>query len=296
MAAVIYLENLTKSYGRERGVVDLNLEIQPGEVFGFIGPNGAGKSTTIRTILGLIFPSQGMVRVFGQDPIGRAESVKGRLGYMPSNDGFYRGMKVVDFLTLMLRMQNVKGEGRIRELSDYFELDSKRKIEDLSQGNRKKVNLVQALAHEPDLLILDEPTNGLDPLMRSRLFQLLHDENQKGRTIFFSSHTLSEVQSFCHRVGVIKNGRLIEIQPVKEIRKRRLKKIHLQLAKAVSEEAFLKALGLGGVSEVNVKADELSFLFSGEMNSLLKALNNQDVKDLSIEDPSLEEIFLHLYQ
>jgi ABC-2 type transport system ATP-binding protein len=201
---VIDITNLSKFYGKARGIEHINLEINEGEIFGFIGPNGAGKSTTIRILMNMIFPSSGSAKIMGMDVIRETKQIKSLIGYIPSDANAYSSMNVHEFLAYCIRFYNVpNGEKRISELSHLFELDLTRNIEDLSLGNRKKVSIVQSMLHNPKLLILDEPTTGHDPLMQSVFFELLRSENKRGMTIFFSSHILSEVQMLCKRVAII---------------------------------------------------------------------------------------------
>ena len=199
---VIEIKNLTKSYGKSRGITDVNLNVEQGEIFGFIGPNGAGKSTTIRTLLGLIYPSAGSATIFGKSCIQHPE-VRKELGYLPSEVFYYDNMRVMDLLKYSASFYNKNCTKRINELAEVMDLDLKKKIDDLSFGNKKKVGIVQGLLHEPKLIILDEPTSGLDPLMQQKFFELIEQENKKGATVFFSSHILSEVQRMCSRGAFI---------------------------------------------------------------------------------------------
>ena len=204
---VIDITDLSKFYGKARGIEHVNLEIREGEIFGFIGPNGAGKSTTIRILLNLIFPTTGSARIMGMDVIRETKKIKQQVGYIPSDANAYTSMDVLEFLNYCMRFYRVQnGKDRITELAELFELDLKRKIADLSMGNRKKVSIVQSLLHSPKLLILDEPTTGLDPLMQAKFFELLRSENRKGMTIFFSSHILSEVQMILNEVQIFVKG------------------------------------------------------------------------------------------
>jgi len=207
----IEIRGLTKYYGKNRGVEEISLDVREGEIFGFIGPNGAGKSTTIRTMLNLIFPTNGEIRIFGKDSRKDAEAIAKDIGYLPSEVFYYDDMRVKDLLQYSASFYKKDCSKRIAELSALLELDLNRKIEDLSYGNRKKVGIVQGLLHDPKLIILDEPTSGLDPLMQQKFFHLLQEENRKGKTIFFSSHILSEVQKLCHRVAIIKDGAIIKV-------------------------------------------------------------------------------------
>ena len=209
---IIDIHHLTKSYGRSRGIDDLSLKVQQGDIFGFIGPNGSGKSTTIRILLNLLFPTSGTATIFGLDVVKDSKKIRQRLGYVPSDANLYDKMRVGEFLKYGGAFYSLRNsETRILKLAELFELDLGRKIPELSTGNKKKAAIIQAMVHQPEILILDEPTTGLDPLIQSRFFDLLHEENDQGTTIFFSSHVLSEVQSLCRTVAIVKNGKIIKI-------------------------------------------------------------------------------------
>jgi ABC-2 type transport system ATP-binding protein len=290
----IDITDLSKFYGRARGIEHVSLEIGEGEIFGFIGPNGAGKSTTIRILLNLIFPTGGSARIMGMDVIRETKKIKRHVGYIPSDASAYPSMDVHEFLSYCIRFYQVQnGAHRIAELSDFFELDLKRKIDDLSMGNRKKVSIVQSLLHKPKLLILDEPTTGLDPLMQANFFDLLRSENLKGMTIFYSSHILSEVQMLCKRVAIIKEGKIIKLEDIETLRKKQLKKVHIEFMDQLNEENF----SIRGIERfITRSGNRLSFMYSGDINELVGLLAGRKVVDLTIEEPSLEEIFMHYYK
>jgi ABC-2 type transport system ATP-binding protein len=291
---VIETTDLTKFYGKARGIEHVNLEIGEGEIFGFIGPNGAGKSTTIRILMNMIFPTRGSARIMGMDVIKDTKKIKSLVGYIPSDAGAYSSMDVHEFLSYCIRFYGVEdGEQRITELSGLFELDLKRKITDLSMGNRKKVSIVQSLLHSPRLLILDEPTTGLDPLMQSVFFELLRAENRKGMTIFFSSHILAEVQMLCKRVAIIKEGKIIQVEDIENLRKKQLKKVHIEFEDRIKKENF----SIPGIESVMTKSGNiLSFMYSGNINEIIRLLTAEKIVNLMIEEPSLEEIFMHYYR
>jgi len=288
---VIETRGLTKYYGNARGIVDLDLKIEPGEIFGFIGPNGAGKSTTIRTLLGLILPSSGSGKIFGLDIVKDTKEIKKQIGFMPSEVHYYEKMDVHELLRYSGSFYGTDCEARIVELADMFDLDLGRKIIDLSRGNQKKVAILQSLIHQPPLLILDEPTNGLDPLMQARFFEVLKEEKSKGTTIFFSSHTLSEVQKMCRRVGIIKEGKIVAVEDIENLRKKQLRKIQVEF----SRPAKLNEIDCAGIINPYADGNSIFFLFSGTMNDFLQALDGKDIQDLIIEEPTLEEIFMHYY-
>lgn len=285
---IIQTTNLTKYYGRARGIIDLNLMVTQGEFFGFIGPNGAGKSTTIRTMLGLIAPTSGSAMIFGKDVIKEKESILQNIGYLPSEAIFYQGMKVKDVLKLSadLRKKDCKAESEL--LCERLQLDVSRKVDELSFGNRKKVAIVCALQHQPELLVLDEPTSGLDPLMQKEFFDILRERNKAGATIFLSSHVLSEIQRNCTRAAIIRDGRIIACDSVDALSKTN--------AKRVTVHGMIELKGLSGVRDIEETNTSVSFLYGGDMDNLLRVLSLGRVDDLTVTEPDLEEIFMHYYE
>ena len=285
---IIKTTNLTKYYGKSRGIIDLNLTVTQGEFFGFIGPNGAGKSTTIRTLLGLISPTSGNAMIFGKNVAQKKESILQDIGYLPSEALFYPGMKVKDLLKLSadLRKKNCTAESKL--LCERLQLDTSRKIDALSFGNRKKVAIVCALQHRPKLLVLDEPTSGLDPLMQKEFFDILRERNKEGTTIFISSHVLSEIQRNCTYAAIIRDGRIIACDSVEILSK--------TSAKRITVHGIVNLKSLDGIRDRKDSEDSISFLYSGDMDSLLRALSSGQVNDLTITEPDLEEVFLHYYK
>ena len=279
---------LTKYYGSSRGIIELNLSVEAGECFGFIGPNGAGKSTTIRTLLGLISPTAGSAQIFGKD-IGREkEAILREVGYLPSEAVFYPGMKVRDILKFSADLRGKDCTEEAGALSDRLQLDTSRKADELSFGNRKKVAIVCALQSDPALLILDEPTGGLDPLMQREFFDILRERNRKGATVFLSSHVLSEVQRNCTRAAVIREGKIIACDSVEALAKTN--------AKRISVRGRVDLEGLDGIRDRKAVENGVSFLYSGDMNRLIQRLSEGDIFDLNVSEPDLEEIFLHYYE
>ena len=278
---------LTKYYGKARGIIDLNLCVPEGEFFGFIGPNGAGKSTTIRTLLGLISPSGGSAEILGMDMVKERQKILDSVGYLPSEAVFYPGMRVRDVLKLSagLRKKNCREEAA--RLCERLELDTGRKVDELSFGNRKKVAIVCALQHRPRLLVLDEPTSGLDPLMQREFFSILRERNQEGATVFLSSHVLSEIQRNCRRAAIIREGRLIACDSVEALSKTNAKRVTVH-----GEQDIEK---LPGVRDIQPLDGGASFLFGGDINALVGQLAACRLTDLSVAEPDLEEIFLHYY-
>jgi ABC-2 type transport system ATP-binding protein len=291
---VIDIIDLSKFYGKSRGIEHVNLEIGEGEIFGFIGPNGAGKSTTIRILMNLIFPTGGSARIMGMDVIRQTKEIKQKVGYIPSDANAYSSMDVNEFLEYSRRFYQLPDSNNsINELAGFFDLDLKRKIADLSMGNRKKVSIIQSLIHKPGLLIMDEPTTGLDPLMQSVFFELLRSENRKGMSVFFSSHILSEVQMLCKRVAIIKEGKIIQIEDIDNLRKKQLKKVFIEFGEEINIDLFK----ISGTKNLNSgPGNVLSFLYSGNINELVSYLWGKKINNLIIEEPSLDEIFMHYYQ
>ena len=284
----IFAENLTKYYGRARGIDGLDLAVDPGDFFGFIGPNGAGKSTTIRTLLGLISPTAGKGRVLGLDIEKDKKAILERVGYLPSDTAFYSGMKVRDMLKLSADLRRKNCDAAAAELCDRLQLDRERKVEDLSFGNRKKVGIVCALQHDPELLVLDEPTGGLDPLMQHEFFSILQEKNQKGTTVFLSSHILSEIQRYCTRAAVIREGKIIACDSVDRLAKTGARRVTLR--------GNLQPDFLPGIRDWTETDGIVSFLYNGETNKLVRALAGTDIHELTIAEPDLEEIVLHFYE
>lgn len=293
---IIETKKLTKYYGKSLGIADVDLTVKEGEIFGFIGPNGAGKSTTIRTLLGLIHPTSGSAKIFGRDITKFGPEILNEVGYLPSEVFYYDDMRVIDLLKYsgsFYKKPSVEIDKRIKELANYLDLDLKKKIDDLSYGNKKKVGIIQGLLHEPKLIILDEPTGGLDPLMQQRFFDLLRAENKKGATILFSSHILSEVQKLCDRVAIIKDGRIIKVEKISSLAANTHKRFKLETLKPVDKKIFA---GLHGVSDLSIIGNSVSFLYRGDINEAIKIIAGIDLSNMLIEEPDLEEIFMHYYQ
>lgn len=289
--AIIKTDGLTKYYGKSKGIEKLDLQVKEKEIFGFIGPNGAGKSTTIRLFMGLIFPTEGQIEIFGKDPFKQGPEIRKNIGYLPSEVFYYEKMKVIDLLKYTAGFYQKDCTKRMHELAETMSLDLNRKIEDLSYGNKKKVGIVQGLLHEPKLIILDEPTSGLDPLMQQKFFDLINEENKKGATVFFSSHILSEVQALCNRVAIIKEGRIIKTDTMKALSEEAYKKITLN-----TKDMDDRILNLEGISEVTKAHEQAKFLFKGDINTLINALSSVKLDNVWIEEPSLEEIFMDYYK
>ena len=288
---IIEIKNLTKYYGKVKGIENVSFSVKEGEIFGFIGPNGAGKSTTIRTLLSLIYPTSGSATIFGKDCVKFGYEIKEEIGYLPSEVFYYDNMKVIDVLKYSASFYKKDCTKRMYELAKIMGLDLNKKVDDLSYGNKKKVGIVQGLLHEPKLLILDEPTSGLDPLMQQTFFDLILEENKKGTTVLFSSHILTEVQKLCHRVGIIKDGSIVRVDDIETLRGDSYKKFVVELSEKENTEGFK----LKGVSDLVVEKNIVSFLFKGDLNLVIAKLASKNVINLGIEEPTLEEIFMHYY-
>ena len=291
MNAIIETKNLTKSYGKARGIIDVNLTVNEGEIFGFIGPNGAGKSTTIRTLLSLIFKTSGEAKIFGLDCEKDKKRILADVGYLPSEVFYYDNMKAIDLLNYSASFYKKDCTSRIKEMSSALELDLNKKIDDMSLGNKKKVGIVQGLLHAPRLIIMDEPTSGLDPLMQKTVFELIKKEQQHGATVLFSSHILGEVQRICDRVAIIKEGRIINTQKISELQQSAYKKVTF----TTKDAAKLGGFSVEGATNVDVQGENVSFIFKGDCNLLLSEVGKHPLINVDITEPSLEEIFMHYY-
>ncbi len=284
---VIKTASLTKYYGKSRGIKQINLAVPEGDFFGFIGPNGAGKSTTIRILMGLISSTEGSAEIFGKDVKRHQEEILSKVGYMPSEAVFYRNMKVKDVIRLSAQLRRINCKTEAERLCERLELDTGKKISELSFGNRKKVSIVCALQHKPQLCVFDEPTSGLDPLMQKEFYSILEERNQEGTTVFLSSHILSEVQKYCRHAAVIREGRLLVTDSITNIAHTGAKRITVRGISDMPE--------LSGIRDVSTDRGTISFLYSGDINILLQVLSGLPLTDVSITDPDLEEIFMHYY-
>lgn len=288
--AAISVSGLTKYYGESKGIENVSFDVSKGEVFGFIGPNGAGKSTTIRTILGLLKASAGESFVLGKNTAQYGPEIRQKIGYLPSEVHYYDEMNAQELLEYSARFFPQADTKLIGELSEYFELDLKKQISDLSFGNKKKCAIIQCLLHKPEVLILDEPTSGLDPLMQNRFFELLEKQNEEGVSIFFSSHILSEVQRMCDRAAIIRDGEIVKIENIQTLLEKQLKKVRVVFEK----ESYMNCPA--NANNIKQKAASLSFDYTGNMNALSSWLAAQQLQDMVIQEPDLESIFMHYYE
>ncbi len=288
----IEVNHLTKRYGKHRGVEDITFSVEPGEIFGFLGPNGAGKTTTIRVLIGLLKATGGQARIFGSDCWRGTARLHRSIAFIPGDLRLYEGMSVLEFLRFMARLHGGVRRGRIEGLSDRLELELHRKIKHLSKGNRQKVGLVQALMHEVPLFVLDEPSSGLDPLMEVTFLDLLREERAAGRTVFLSSHNLSEVEKVCDRVAIIRDGRLVALEHIDVLKAKRVRQMSILFRQPIDPHAF----DADGIVVVDRGERRVTLRVRGDINPVIRTLARYDIEDLTFSEPSLEDVFLHYYQ
>ena len=293
MAPVIAAEGFSKSYGTARGVVDLTFSVEPGEVFGYLGPNGAGKTTTIRTMLDLIRPTSGEIMVFGMRPRADASAIHARVGYLPGELALYERMTGIELLEAFGSFRGGVPRARIEELARRLDLDLTKTIRSLSHGNKQKIGLVQAFVHDPELLILDEPTQGLDPLMQQQFYALVEEARGHGATVFLSSHVMPEVERVCDRVAIIREGRLVTVADIGELKSRALRRLELRFGSPVAVETFAS---LPSVRDAEVHGDVIRLTVQGVVDPVVKEAAKHTVVSVVSEEPSLEEIFLTIYR
>lgn len=286
MEKAIMIDGLTKTYGKSRGIDNLTFDVAAGEIFGFLGPNGAGKSTTIRCLLGLIQLTGGSASVLGKDIVREHRDIMKTVGYMPSETMFYPNMRAGEVIQFAAKVRGLDCTQEAAMLCERLKVDVNKKIRELSLGNRKKIAIVCAMQHKPKLFIFDEPTSGLDPLIQAEFFALVREYNAQGATCFLSSHVLPEVRKYCGRAAIIRDGKLITVDS--------LDKLTHTNAKLVKVEG-VSDIALDGISQVRRHTDGLEFVYSGAISALLDALQGLPIRDLAIEEPSLEEIFMHYY-
>ena len=292
MTAIIQTEQLTKSYGVHRGIINIDLQVPQGEVFGFLGPNGAGKTTTIRTVLDLIRPSSGRAMVFGIESSSDPVAIHRRVGYIPGEFTLYDRLTGGQTLTYFANLRGGVDKAYQKRLIERFEIDPSRRFKELSKGNKQKIGLVIALQHRPELLILDEPTSGLDPLVQQSFYALVREAKTEGRTVFLSSHILSEVERTCDRVAIIREGRLVKVGSVESLRDLAHHQVELRFAGEVPTAVFER---LPGVSDVAAVDHVLRMRVSGAMTPVVQAAARYELLDFVSREPSLEETFLAQY-
>lgn len=292
--SVIEIKNYTKKFDKVKAVDNINISVEEGDFYGFIGPNGAGKSTTINAMLNYIFPTKGSIKIFDLDSVKQSKLIKDLVGYVPSEVFYDDNMSVKDILKFVVSYNDNVDVSEIERYAKMFELDINKKFGELSLGTKKKVAIIQAIIHNPRLLILDEPTNGLDPIMQKKLFDVLTTLNKKGVTIFMSSHALGEVQKYCSKVAVIKQGKIVKVANISELLPHDSKVITI---KCINSEDFKKNLDMRNINSLEIiDENNLKFIYSGNINLLFKNIYNIDIVDIDIETVSLEDLFNTYYE
>jgi ABC-2 type transport system ATP-binding protein len=284
---VIETNNLTKYYGKIKGVEDLTFSVKRGEIFGFLGPNGAGKTTTIRTLLGYLYPTRGTATIFGKDIIDNNVEIKKEVAYIPGDLNIYGHLTGKQFLDYFASLRN-REMVLFDELLNIFEVPLQRKVKGYSKGMKQKLGIIQAFMDDPEMVIMDEPTSGLDPLLQQKFYDFILKQKKRGRTMFFSSHVLAEVDKICDRIGIIRNGELIALEDVDTLKHKRGKKIRVKIKE--KPESF------HGPKDTKIKDGWIEFIASDSIDSWIKKLSKFTIIDLEINDFSLEDIFIHYYE
>lgn len=294
LQTAIDIQGLTKQYPKmERPALEhLTLQVKQGEIFGYLGPNGAGKTTTIRMMLDLIRPTQGHLTLLGMDAQRDSVALHKRIGFLPGELALWQNLTGKEVIEYLSRLRGDVDMRYVGQLAEQLTLDLSKSVRSYSTGNRRKIGLVIALMSKPDLLILDEPTSGLDPLVQQTFNQMMLDVQAQGRTVFLSSHILSEVQAICERVGILRDGQLKAVEKVSDLTRVKVHHVHITLREAVDPQ---RLTALPGVSEISTEAKMLKFTLSGDLDPVLKALRDEYIIDIKSEEPSLEEIFLSFY-
>lgn len=292
MKKIIETENLTKFYGKYRGVIDLSLEIYEGEIFGYLGPNGAGKTTTIRLFLDLIKPTKGIVKIFGKD-VNKYKDIRANIGYLPGDLSLYEDLTGEEFLNYMGHLRKKIDFKFIKELAERFDCDLKRPIKTLSRGNKQKIGLIQAFMHKPLLYILDEPTLSLDPLLQNEFYKLVFELKKEGITFFLSSHILPEVEKICDRVGIIKDGRIVAVEKIEDLKRKALRKVEIHFSQKVPLEYFSN---IPGIKEIRDEGNAIIFTILGNLDALIKRVSQFEVVNIITHEPNLEEVFMSFYE
>ena len=289
---VIEVNNITKDYGGSKGVFDLSFEVNDGEIFGMLGPNGAGKTTTIRQLMGFIKSDNGNAKILGMDCFQKRENIQLKLGYLPGEIAFMDEMKGSDFINFIADMKSIKNKNRMNELIDIFELDANRKINKMSKGTKQKIGIVCAFMNNPEVVILDEPTSGLDPLMQKKFIDLIIEEKKKGTTIFMSSHIFEEIEKTCDRTAILKDGKLIAIENMDELKSKKNKNFEVVFKTNKDAENFKNKISFKSELNNNIVKVVIS---NNEVNNFIKELSNYDILDINSSGQTLEELFLHFY-
>jgi ABC-2 type transport system ATP-binding protein len=291
MEKALVIDNLTKKYGDFTAVKDLSFEIEKGEIFGLLGPNGAGKSTTIRVCLGLLSKTKGDIKILGMDSHKDSIEIRRRTGYLPGDFGLIDGISTYSFLKYLLNLSNVKSDRKLKDLSQRLDLDLKRKTNELSKGNRQKVGVVQALMADQDMIILDEPTGGLDPLMQQIFYEIIREEQEAGRTIFLSSHILAEVETICDKVAIIKEAELILNEHITKLQDMTGKVLEVEFREVVPISEF----EIEGVSHIEAEGKKLIMTITGNMDDVIKRVADHKIINMNLQTYSLENLFLKYY-
>lgn len=292
METVIRLEGLTKYYGKNLGIADLNLKVKSGEIFGFLGPNGAGKTTTIRLLLDLLRPTSGKITILGLDAQADSLAVRRSIGYIPSDPSLYGTLSGHDLITYFANLRGGVQWSKVTALAERLQCDLSRPISSLSRGNKQKLAVIRAFMHEPHLLVLDEPTSGLDPLIQAEFEEIVREAKGEGRTVFLSSHFLHEVEQLADRVGIIRDGRLAAVEEIASLKSRSIRRLEIKFAGPVPEEEFVR---LDGVRNVQTQGSTLVCDVAGVLDPLIKAAARHTIVNLKTHEPNLEEIFLAYY-
>lgn len=290
MSSAISVENLTKTYNSNRGINNITFEVKSGEIVGFIGPNGAGKSTTIKILLNMLFKDKGLAKVLNLDCEDDSKLIKEKIGYVPSEVNFYESVKVGDIINYSKSFYSNVDQERVDKICEILEVDKNKRMKELSLGNKKKVAIVQALVGKPKLIILDEPTNGLDPLIQKKLFDILLEEKKLGTTIFLSSHNLTEIQNYCDKVIIIREGEIVDIKDIKSLSMEKRKKVTIITNEINIDE--LKDFS----NKIEIIDGGFRFIFNGDVNKLIVFLSSYKLKDFCICEEELLDTFMDYYE
>jgi ABC-type multidrug transport system ATPase subunit len=292
MTSVIHTEKLTKTYGIHRGITEVDLDVEAGEIFGFLGPNGAGKTTTMRVLVDLIRPTSGRAEVFGIETTKDPVAIHRRVGYLPGEFDLYDRLTGADTITYFANLRGGVDEGYVAELVERLDLDPSRRYKEYSKGNKQKVGLVVALQHKPDLLILDEPTAGLDPLIQQTFFEIVREAKAEGRSVFLSSHIIDEVDRTCDRVAIIREGRLVQVDRIETIRQLAFHHVELMFAQPVAASVFSS---IDGASDVEADGDVIRMRVNGPIGKVIVLAASHGLVDVISREPNLEDVFLAQY-
>lgn len=292
-ASVVELSKLTKYYGKHRGVIDLDLSVSQGEIFGYLGPNGAGKTTTMRMLLDFIRPTSGTSKIFGLDTQENSLELRRRIGYLPTAPSLYGDITGKQFFEYCANLKGGCDWDYVRELIQRMECDIDRPIDTLSHGNKQKLAIVRALMHRPELVILDEPTTGLDPLIQNEFESILRETTEQGNTVIFSSHILSEVEELCDRVAIIREGTLVAVEQIADLKAKQVRRIEMSFGNNIRSELFD---GIDGIKNIIITDNKLKCDIVGSLDTLVKVAATQDILDIRTEEPTLEDIFLAYYE